>query len=360
MGATLTPLCELDPAAIGAWRDLAARAAEPNPFFEADPVLLAARHLGRDDVGLLAVHEDGELIAALPVVNVLRWRQIPLPVIASWRHEYCLLGTPLLDRERCGPAAAGLVAALGAGRANAFAGLDWVTLGGPVDAALRTALAGRRPIALETFDRPSLRRRAGTAHEPDPKQRKKSAKHRRRLAAELQGDVEVTDVAGDPAGVEAFLELEASGWKGREGTAMSSVPGHADFLRELGAALAAEDRLELLCMRAGGRTVAMRLQVRAQDGLFFFKSAYDEELSRFGPGVLLIDEALARFATNTDQAFIDSCADLDRGVLGRLLPDRRHLQSLAVPRAGLVGAGARPVLHAAAKAIERKRSKAAA
>ena len=97
-GAELIGLPDLDQSEIAAWSDLAARAVEPNPFFEPDFVLPAARGLGEwEDVSIIVLREDGEWVACMPVRLYPRWHSLPLTVVATWAHSYCFLGTPLVD-----------------------------------------------------------------------------------------------------------------------------------------------------------------------------------------------------------------------------------------------------------------------
>src|SRR5271167_1614573 len=80
----LAPVQDLQARDVHAWRDLAARAAEPNPFFEPECVLPAARHLGGPAPALLIVKDrGGEWLACLPVIPALRRRRVPLPVMSS-------------------------------------------------------------------------------------------------------------------------------------------------------------------------------------------------------------------------------------------------------------------------------------
>ena len=62
MSARLISLDEVTPAQVAAWKDLAGRAAEPNPFFEADFVLAANAALGAGAL-LLVSEEDGRWTA---------------------------------------------------------------------------------------------------------------------------------------------------------------------------------------------------------------------------------------------------------------------------------------------------------
>src|SRR5439155_13614414 len=110
---------------------------------------------------------------------------------------------------------------------------------------------------------------------------------RRAFERELGAPLEAIDRSGQPEAVERFLALEASGWKGRRGTAMASRPGHADFFREMCAGAGSAGRLELLSLEAAGQVLAMKCSLFAGDGLFYLKAAYDEAHARYSPGVQL-------------------------------------------------------------------------
>ena len=164
--------------------------------------------------------------------------------------------------------------------------------------------------------------------------------------------------AGDPEAVERFLRLEADGWKGREGTAMLDLPGHADFFREVCERFAALGRLQLYELRAGERTVAMKVNLLAPPGLFMFKIAHDEELGKFSPGVHLELENVERFL-ETDLKWMDSCADPHNQMINRLWPDRRQLTSIVLARGGLRGRASRAGLAAFAAIRERRQTSTA-
>ena len=120
----------------------------------------------------------------------------------------------------------------------------------------------------------------------------------RALARELGAELEVVDETASAGAVEAFLELERSGWKGQHQTALASDNDHAAFFTSICAALSEQGRLELLCLRAGDRRVAMKCNIYAGEGGFCFKIAYDEQLARFSPGVQLERENVRVFAEN--------------------------------------------------------------
>ena len=98
----------------------------------------------------------------------------------------------------------------------------------------------------------------------------------------------------DPALLERFLALEASGWKGREGTSIERDPSLLAFYRALVGRFAASGWLEWHFLEIGGRLAAAHLAVRFGAALVLLKIAYDEEFARLGPGSLLFERVVER------------------------------------------------------------------
>lgn len=326
---------------LAAWRRLAERAADPNPFFEPDFLLPAVRHLQSEGVGLLVSTDgDGEWRACLPVHRAWRWRRVPVPALASWLHLYCFLGTPLVDRDRTEAALASLLDGARSRRAPGVLGLSLLDAGGRVSAALEAAAgtAGARPIEYERYERAALRR-----GQPEPyvalsrKHEREVARMRRRLGEHLGGEVRTTDRAGDPTAVDDFLRLEAAGWKGETGTAFGSAPAHAAFLREICERFAEQGRLWLLSLAVGERVVAMKCNLLAGGTAFCFKIAYDEELARFSPGIQLEVDNVRAFEQSEDLELMDSCAMPNNQMINRLWSGRREISAVAVPLGGPIG-----------------------
>jgi Acetyltransferase (GNAT) domain len=123
---------------------------------------------------------------------------------------------------------------------------------------------------------------------------KKVMNAQERQLAEL-GIVTFGDVNRDPDWEEWFergLSLEASGWKGRNGSAILQRPNEARFYRRIARAAAEKGCLRLFFLSLGDRVIAFHLML-AEDGvLFWLKTTYDEGLSRYSPGSLLLRRSL--------------------------------------------------------------------
>ena len=95
-----------------AWRDLAQRAVEPNPFYEADCVIPAAVHQDFGaDISLVVAEEDGRFCACVPIRAVNRWK-FPYPVVTSQVRRMGYLGTPLVDAKAGSDAVVALIQAI--------------------------------------------------------------------------------------------------------------------------------------------------------------------------------------------------------------------------------------------------------
>lgn len=358
MKADLLPLTELDDSDRRAWRELADRAVEPNPFFDPDFVLPAARALGEESKVALVVRRAGsEWTACAPVRRYQAWRGLPVTCLATWRHVYCLLGTPLVAADQEETAMADLVAAMRRLRRVDCAALEWVSADGPVGGALADA-AGPRAISLERFHRATLvRQSCGNYLEGrvKGKELRELRRRSRKLAKELGGEPRVIDRSHDPAALDAFVELEAASWKGEEGTALACDPAHARFLREVAQAFAARGALNLAFLQAGETTIAATCNLFAGGVDFCFKVAYDERYARFGPGRELQLRLIDDFHAAPSRQMMDSCTSPGNELYGRIWRDRRELAATVIPAPGARGLLAFGALRTALAVRDRRR-----
>jgi CelD/BcsL family acetyltransferase involved in cellulose biosynthesis len=340
---------------LAAWHELAARAIEPNPFFEPRFALPAVEGLAHGGtVSLLVVEDGGAWRACMPVA---RARLGGVPTLTSWRHDYGFLGTPLVDGEAPSDSLEALfAAAIGRGPTGLFL-VDKLGAEGPVAAALDEAFGRLRieRLIARSHQRAALERR------PEPtyfehmrtKHRREVERVGRRLEEEL-GSSEVIDRAGDEQAVERFLELESSGWKSERRTALGSSAAHAQFFRELCVGYAREGRLQLLSLEVGGRPLAMKCNLSTSRGTFCFKIAHDDSVRRFSPGVQLERANVEIFHEQREEPWQDSCADPDNEMINRLWPDRRTITTTLIGKSGARTAVARAALRSI-RALRRTR-----
>ena len=341
--AALLGLRDLSDDVLEAWRDVAARALEPNSFFHPDMAVPAARHLpGGEHDRLVAVFGDGGALQfALPVRRAACYRRVPVPAYRAWGHDQAFLDMPLVapgDPVRAWAAALDVLRSAGA---------EWLVFerlpgDGPVRAALDAALPGgaSQSRVLGQHERPVLRRR------PEPtyldgrlsgQRRKRLRRQHRNLEAAVGGALTVGDRAEtDLAGaLERFLELERAGWKGQAGTALASRPDEAAFFREAMTAFARRGCAQLWELGTAEQTVASLCAIAGGGGVFHVKTAYDERLAAHSPGLQLELALVDEFHRDLRLSWVDSCTSAGPSPSSLLYPDRRPIQNVVVPLGGL-------------------------
>jgi CelD/BcsL family acetyltransferase involved in cellulose biosynthesis len=98
----------------------------------------------------------------------------------------------------------------------------------------------------------------------------------------------------DPAALESFYELEGSGWKGEEGTAIKCDPRTRQFYDAVAQAAARDGYLSLDFLELNEKPIAAHFGFNLRGRYFLAKAGYNEEYRRFGPGQLLVNEVLGQ------------------------------------------------------------------
>ncbi len=129
----------------------------------------------------------------------------------------------------------------------------------------------------------------------DGKFRQNLRRRRRRMAE--QGEVQYALVdAKDGKALDTALadlfEIEASGWKGREGTAIALRPELVGFYTQIARDAARRGALALGTVRLAGKVVAAHLSVVHGKRHFLIKIGYDESLHEYSPGQQMVSEAI--------------------------------------------------------------------
>lgn len=311
---------------IEEWRRLAADCLEPNGFLEPDFALAAARHLGRPRHFLFVWDAGRKLVGLCPLH--LPGRFAPLARLRVATHEQAPLGTPLLDRLRA-PQALAAIFAFCREHVPRAGGLMFPMLpqeGPTARLLIAQAAAENRPILHF-----AAHRRAVLTGDPEhdierqlrPKRRRNLASARRHLRAKgAIGFRLLSEPAQLGPAVEEFLVLEAKGWKGRRGTALSKSPARANFARDFLASLAMEGKCRIARLDCAGLPIAMGIVLRSGARAFFWKIAYDEAFAAFSPGVLLTLELSRALLADRGISLTDSCAIADHPMIDHLWKER--------------------------------------
>jgi CelD/BcsL family acetyltransferase involved in cellulose biosynthesis len=331
--------------AANRWRELAERAVEPNGYYLPGwELAVNAFANGRTGVSALSASSDTSfaadgtprLIGLMPAISLWRACKIPLPALAN-ADPYGTLGTPLLDRDAANYAVTRLLAQARKIGAHALI-LRNVALDGAAMKAITDVLAraGMRPRVLQsriracldaTRDSDELLRDALGA-----KKLKELRRQRHRLAEHGAVHFEVARTPEDVASaIETFLTLEASGWKGRRGTALVQHDGDASFVRRATIALAETGQCEIVSLRAGDTPVAAAIVLRHQDRAFYFKLGIDERFAKFSPGVQLTLDLTRHLCADPQIATADSTADADHPMINPIWRGRFAIGDVLIP-----------------------------
>jgi hypothetical protein len=183
---------------------------------------------------------------------------------------------------------------------------------------------------------------------------------RRHKRLSERGDLQF--VALEPTGdaqewIRTFLTVEASGWKGSEGSAFRSNERAQTFFIKAMTEAFERGRLMMLGIKLNGRFIALKCNLIAGPASFAFKISYDEEFARYSPGVLLELENIRLLHERPDVEWMDSCADPNHFMLNRLWTGRREMIVLVVGtgnRVGNIAISSLPLLRWVSRNVFRK------
>ena len=352
--ADFLPLGLIDPAFAAEWDDLAANASEPNAFMERWFVTAGAAHLPpHRDGRLLAIRGGDQLIALLPLATQARYGRLPIAHVENWLHYHCFLGGPLLRRGHERAAWTEILTALDADpQSTGFLHLTGIVENGPAHRALLAA-ANRPCDTVHRIERALLESELSPVAYYETTVRKKKRKEIKRLQSRLAelGSVtttRLTDGEDLPGWVDTYLALEKSGWKGRAGSALACQPETAAFFRDALTGAFDAGKLELLRLDLDAKPLAMLVNFITAPGSFSFKTAFDEDYSRYSPGVLIQLENL-NILDRDDIAWMDSCASPEHPMIDSLWGERRAIVRVTLPLAGWRSRA----LFQAARTVER-------
>ena len=302
------------------WRDLIDRAHEPNVFMSPALIRAAEQHLARRCVTLLAWRGAGEGRSLVGVwafaVAAPPHSPLPMRVLLSPAMPHGFLATPVIDRAAAEDVLSAMLDFLA--RASGLPKtivLDPIRADGPTMQALERVLQvrGTAPFVVAEAKRPVLASELdGAAYFEkalSSGSRKKLRQHRRRLSergALTHEAFRASEAVGKA--FEEFLALEASGWKGRRGSALLYNSAEAAFARAMVADLARRGDAEIHAFYLDGKPVSMQIVLRAGPVAFTWKTAYDEAVHDFSPGVLLLEDYTKAFLADDKIARVDSCA----------------------------------------------------
>lgn len=322
---------------------LSARTIEPNVFFNPHFLAPAMPRLEDREVRLAVIRDGDEYRSRLRLLVPFSVERPSVPlgvsIMRTWASPFGPLGTPLVDRDDPGGVIEDFFDMLSRSHLKLprVLVLPDMRLDGAAASMLKS-VADSRGLPLETtgrFDRPFLDSRL----DGETYLKNALSKHHygeyRRLKRRLsdQGEL-VHRVARGPEdirlAIEAFLSLEAAGWKGRERTAMAMDRFRAAFAREAVYGLAEQDLCRIHTLTLGGKLIASLIVFVEAGVAYTWKTAYDENFAAFSPGALLMIEVTKQHLEDPNIEITDSCAVPDHPMMSRLWSERKPIGTLVI------------------------------
>jgi CelD/BcsL family acetyltransferase involved in cellulose biosynthesis len=320
---------------VDEWQDLAARALEPNVFYEPAFALEAAAVFGASAGAVLVWSGTAprKLLGFFPARIEPRRYGIGLPVLVGWTHPYAPLGTPLVEREAAEPVIAAWLAHIADNTAlPGVVLLPYVRPVSPFALELHTILQrGRIPTAdLNIHERAMLAPRGDRLEYVERTLGQRKQKEMRRLVRRL-GDAgallftTATEPQAVAAAVEDFFELEVRGWKGEAGTAALFHDDVGRFMKNAVMGLAGQGKAAINRIFIDGRAIAAAITLRSGDTAWFWKIAYDEAFAPYSPGVVLTLAVTEDLIEDETLHRTDSCATANHPMINHIWRERLEL-----------------------------------
>lgn len=318
------------------WAALSALAGAANIFAQ-DWFMQAALSHGHDSGEvLLAVvsNVQGPWLGIMPLIAETRFGRWPVRIWRNWSVSNQFLGTPLV-MEQCADIfwerlLAFLDRSAGGEIMLHFEGFDG-------DDAVSTALfdrckqEGRAYQTIHCRDRPAHRAGEEIEGRGNAKARGRLRSLMKRLEHE-HGPVRVATLEShEPCArwIDAFLEMEASGWKGRIRSALASDCATQALFCEVIERGHANGSARLATLSVDGRAIAMSSWFESTTWGHGFKMTFDEGYRAYAPGQLLMRDIRDGIARRPDMSF-DTCVPRDARHCHRLWQGNRRIIDGAV------------------------------
>ena len=337
---------------LGDLQMLANSSIEPNAFYEPWMLVPALRWLyppkGLQMVLIFRSGVSGEkpkLIGFFPLEIRGVYNHFPVKTVRLWRHKFCYLCTPLLHREYAREALGAFMSWLESRKSQGkILEFGQVRGEGPVhDVIVERLWKNAKPSLVDVrWVRPCMYRASSAQEFLD---RSLSSRHQKDLQKKEKklcqiGNVKYAspETARDAdRWTQEFLALEAKGWRGQQGVAISNQPSGPEFFQEAMKSAWDAGRLRMIGLALDFSLIAIKINLACNGGAFAFMITYDEAYSTYSPGLLLEVENIKRFHQDASSTWMDSCADQNSSLFTRVWPDKRTIETLLMSADSLIG-----------------------
>lgn len=295
---------------LDSWIELSQVCATPNPNYEPNVLQAVCEHILPDKqcqlVLLWSDQSATQLAALFPVTKSWFKEGFAFPVSSLICGPEIPECTPLIHPKFLDVAWILFLTALqNTSRLPSNVYLSTINTTGLSGQALQRSISvGRlRQTTERDFLRPILTEKGGLWSYPSNVDKKKLRNIKKRLKkldniGEVKFHITRSDDGRFSEILENFLELEASGWKGRSGTAYNCNPSTREFAQKIYNSERRAPDVEIAYLTLDDRMVAGMINFISQSTCYTDKLAHDEQYDTFGPGILL-DHKFTEFVADT-------------------------------------------------------------
>ena len=353
-------------ARVEAWDLLAKNSLWQNVAFEANYLLPALEHLATEDIRVLVVENANaestcNLVGLVPIQNKPIYR-LPFKAAEIWKHEQCFDTTPLLHKQFATEAWQLICEQL---KTDGFSLLSLDTVSGEqeVDRVFTSAEKKNRIVRFQRdhYERAAFAPADTTDEYVKEHVSKSVRKNTGRLLRRLEDQGTVTWETSDEASdyeqlANDFLRIEASGWKGEEGTALASNPSTKAFYKSLIRESAKAGKARFLSLKLDGQPIAMLSDIQSGQFVYSYKTAYDDAFSSFSPGQQVEVKNL-EFLHRDGIELGDSCTASSNSTINRIWGQKLTFQNVIfslTPGLARTAVRALPMVQSAVHRLRKK------
>ncbi|MBO6550429.1 MAG: GNAT family N-acetyltransferase [Rhizobiales bacterium] len=325
------------------WLELVEKALEPNPFYSPDYLCALVDHIASNDSNhLVLIWSDQnrkELLGLYPVTKKGKKNGYPFQFTCFLFDDLIGICTPLISPQAPSEIWHSFFKAIE--KKNELSNIIYIPefyIDGPTGQSLNAYLKAERKI---NFHRKEFKRAVALpGHSTDlktyikgwsSKKKRNMRSRKKKLIAlgELTFEILASTDPGYKSALANVLELEKKGWKGQQRTALLSQATTKKFAENAFKPNVTSPHINLALMRLNNHIIAGQINLISQNCAFFIKSAYDESLSSFGPGLILYKWVLQKMLDENCYIELDSCANANH-VLEDIWLERKKVQDVMI------------------------------
>ena len=296
---------------------------------------------GKSSPFFLVFKDESKLHGFIPLVRSLRYGGTLFPHLRLWRYKHCFLCEPLIAAGKEQEVADALFR-WWKESSGAPSGLVFNTV--DRDSSFLKAVSEKlTEESLPTYEESEERavflleksfedyenRHFSKQFQKELRRKQKRASKLGEIRYEFFKDSEVTS-----DWMKEFLELEAKGWKGEQGTALLNSDVDQSFLRSLLESDGPEPRIEVAGLRLERQLIAASITLSTEDTGYAFKIAYDEEKRKLSPAVLLEVEHIRHMHEQKGYSLFDTCTEGESEMAKRLGSSSRKIATIGMSKRG--------------------------